>query len=946
MINFRHKYIILLLNIFFFVNLSFSQQDDLNNLLQDKKNLVEISGIVNNYLKTMPDGAEKQQLEKHFARWSYYQSIHLGDEGELVNISEKTINAIKNKEVANTSKSSSGDWYFEGPHYSPDGIGRVDRITFHPTNPNIIYIGTPAGGLWRTTNGGSDWTPISSFIPSLGISGIVVDYSNTNRIYVLTGSGDAGGLVTAAGYLQKSVGVLVSDDYGSTWRQTGTLDSNSFNGYRLIQHPTNPQILFAATTDGIYKTINGGEVWLQVQPGKYYDLAFKPGTPSTVYASGVSSMYYSNSDGDLNTWHSSALNPALAPNGRVEIAVTPDSPNSVYLIAGPDIDSVTFNGLYRSFNSGQSFTQLLNSPNLIFQSNGGGSDQSNYDLGITVSPTNDQVIVTCALIAWKSDDGGSTITNISRYWNSSNGIDYIHPDIHDIQFNPLNGYLYAANDGGLYVSENEGGSWINLSSGISTTQFYHIDDYDNNEYAFLGGAQDNGSLYRVTNTGSFTRVGGGDGFEAVIDYSNQNKGLTVANISVYKFTDFANKTKSQIAEDSFFPQVELNTANPDRVYYSYDSLYTYQNGGQLLLGNGKINGYNALKTCPSNSSRIYAAGGYSFANPTGKLYETSDAGTTWDTVSDNSGFPLTNQRITDIGVNPTNSAKVFICYGGYTADTKVFYSTNAGDSWNNYTFNMPNVPIWSIEVDASNNLYVGTDIGVFYKPHTSNNWEAYYNNLPNVPISDLAINEPENQLLAATFGRGVWKSTLKTSCSDYLSTSADFEGKYFVSVTTDISTTSTIVGGVGTDVVFRAGHNVVLSPGFQADGEPGNKFAAYIGDCESGLPTSMSANQPVFPNELYKYDISLSRSKGTVEITKVGGGEVEILIRLFGKIINNVEVFIAPINMINLDKVASIKNLKKENTIRINTKNLDKGNYMLYLIVDNEVTHLQELYLK
>ena len=939
-----YKHIIVLLNVLFLINCSFAQLSGLDSKLKGKTNFKEITEAINEHIKAMPEGLEKYKLKKHFARWSYYQSIHLGSDGELVNISEKTIEAVNNKEV-NASRSANGSWYFVGPSTTNNenpsavfnGIGRVDRIAFHPTNPNIIYIGTPAGGLWKTTDGGSNWTPLSNYIPSLGISGIVVDYSNTNRIYVLTGAGDSQ-ISNGSNYFNRSVGVLVSHDGGQVWEQTGQLSPNIFNGYRLVQSPADPLILFAVTTDGIYKTKNGGDDWVNVKGGKFYDIDFKPGDPLTIYASGVSDFYYSADTG--NFWHQASFDYALC-NKRIEFAVTPANSNLVYLIAGNTNTNNTFCGFFKSIDSGRNFVRQTNSPNIIGKEDGSGNDQSNYDLAITASPTNSQIVLTGGLIVWKTINGGSVFNNVTSY--NENGSDwYIHPDVHDLAYNPINGTLYAATDGGFYSSIDNGATWNDHIDGISTTQIYHMDDYNNDENIIMIGNQDNGVKYRNTNTSYFSNIGSGDGFDVAINYSDQTKGWAVFNTSIKKYTHFLDDPYLEIDSDSFFPQLECHTSNPEKIYYSWDTLYAYDGGSPVMIGNGLINGYNALKTCPSNSNRIYAAGGYNQVLFTGKFYESDDGGISWDTVSNNTGFPAVIQRVTDIGVNPTNSARVYICYGGYTDSQKVYYSSNAGDSWSNYSFDLPNTPIWSIEVDASNNLYVGTDIGVFYKPTTSNNWEPYYNNLPNVPISDLAINEAENQLLAATFGRGVWKSTLKSSCSANYTTSATLEGNYFIGVSTDINTTSTIDGGAGTNVIFRAGHNVILNPGFEANGEPGNKFTAYIGDCESGLPTDMSTGETIFPVEFQNYNISLSRNKGTLEIIEKRGQEVDVLARIFGKGYKSIKVFISDLSNNKLTEVSTIKKPNHENIVTINNGITQKGNYMFYLVIDGEVTHLQE----
>ena len=166
-------------------------------------------------------------------------------------------------------RACNGGWYFTGPSSTylnnPDadllGIGRVDRIAFHPTDPNIIYIGNPSGGVWKTSNGGSGWSCLTNSLPSIGISGIVVDHTNPNTIYVLTGDGDTyleNALVNLAGYLRLSAGVFVTHDGGVTWEATGALSGVEYVGFDLVQHPTDPGMMFAATSDGIYKTTNSG----------------------------------------------------------------------------------------------------------------------------------------------------------------------------------------------------------------------------------------------------------------------------------------------------------------------------------------------------------------------------------------------------------------------------------------------------------------------------------------------------------------------------------------------------------------------------------------------------------------------------------------------------------------------------------------------------------------
>ncbi len=937
--------------------ISLAQFDDLKVQLQGKKTFSEITSTVEQYLATTPDSYEKSKFEKHYNRWAYYQSLHLGPNGEFVNISKRTFEAVAEKAIIESPNLSyNGSWTLVGPNSSttgnPDadlnGLGRVDRMAFHPTNASIIYVGTPAGGLWKTTNGGTSWSAISSFIPSLGISGIVVDHSDPNTLYVLTGDGDSydpDWLVTSSGYRQNSVGVLVSHDGGTTWEQTSQMSSMvGWLGYRLVQHPTNSNILIAATSDGIYRTTNGGGTWIQEREGKHFDIEFKPGDPTRVYASAKGSFVYSTNTGD--SWITSAtFNYSLCDDKRIEIAVTPHNANKVFLLAGPAQANNKFCGFYVSSNSGLNFDRLSNNPNVFGKEDGDG-DQSEYDMGLAVSPSDDDLIIAAGLIIYKSTNGGSTFSNATFYRES--GGEYIHPDIHSVEYNPLNGYLYAAGDGGFHRSVNNGDDWTDLYDGIATSQFYHLDDYDANQYTMLAGAQDNGLKYKVSNTTNFLHIFCCDGFEVAINYNDQSKGYGVINGGLLKFTHFTGTVPITINGAGWFKQIELHSSDPTILYYSNSRIWEYDAdlNTHTLLGGADISGWWALKTCPSNSSRIYAAGGTELFGETGEMFMSTDNGSTWSTISDNPGFPASFPRISDIGVKPTNSQAVYVCFSGYRDNVKVYYSNNAGTTWTNVSYDLPNIPVWSIEVDSYNNVYIGTDYGVFYKAFGATNWEPYYNGLPNVPISDLAINEGEDQLLASTYGRGIWISTLREPCPPNRTIAVDLQGQDFRSASNSITMSGDIVGGEGTSVALRAGNYVDLTPGFIADGESGNKFLAYVGDCEGGMPPDFSFGNPADTNNVVDdFSFSVARNLGTLEIRDVSKFEKKIIIRLFNTQTAKIKVFMADKNGTFIKDIAQFEGAKGEFNYTFNIEGLTSGMHYLYLGVNKDVNHLQELFI-
>ncbi len=932
-----------------------AQKERLQLMLKDKVSFKEITSAYNDFFKTEPESFEKEKMEKHFSRWAWYASMHLGPEGKFVNINERTMQAVADKKPEAPGRSANANWTFVGPNSvslnNPGaeilGNGRVDRMAFHPTNSNIIYVGTPSGGLWKTENGGNSWTCLSNFIPSLGISGIVVDHVNPNKLYVLTGDGDTYNetyLVVKAGYNSLSVGVMVSYDAGITWQMGGKLSSNDYAGYNLIQHPTNANILIAATSDGLYRTVDGGGSWQQVLPGKIFDVEFKPGDASRLYASGEGSFFYSSDTGE--SWNGDAIfNYPLCTGGRCEIAVTAAAPEKVYLLAGPKISSNTFCGFFVSTDNGINFNRLCTSPNVLGKEDGFG-DQSMYDIGLAVKPNNDQIIIAGGIITYKSTNGGILFNHCTHYRETDGN--YIHPDIHSVAYNPLNNYLYAAGDGGFHKSTNDGASWTDLYNGINTAQFYHLDDYDGNPNEILAGCQDNGVKFRSTNTSEFSQIYCCDGADMVIFYSNPNRGYAAINSYIFHFPDFTNFAPSFIANSGFFPNLELNSSDPVILYYSYSNIFKYNaiNHTAVILGDTSIHGAWALRTCPSNSNRIYAAGGHTFYDINGDMFVSSDAGLNWECISANSGFPSTFPRISEIGVRPTNSDQVYACFSGYTDGLKILYSDNAGVSWSNISFDLPNIPVWSIEIDAANNVYLGTDIGVYYKAMGASNWEAFYNGLPSVPVSDLAINESADQILAATFGRGIWKSSLKDTCPPVYAITSDLSGPFFGSASDSINMNSKLSGGEGTYAVLRAGQNIDLKPGFRADGDPGNKFLAYIGPCDSGSPPDFMGLMPLFPWEISSYKMKMTRSEGSLEIetnelSPYNKDHKKLILRLFKY--GDVRILLSDGYGRYLRDIATLKGEKDTYSFDIDTSELSTGTYFLYLVINGQVDHLQEL---
>ncbi|TAD86034.1 MAG: hypothetical protein EAY75_09710 [Bacteroidetes bacterium] len=757
--------------------------------------------------------------------------------------------------------SSYGNWLNFGPttitRYGEgwnSGYGRVNCIAFHPTVANTMYIGLPQGGIWRTTDGGTTWGVLTDDLPSCGISGLVVDWNNANTIYALTGDGDVshGNLITSYGYDQKSVGVLKSTTGGATWSLTGNLPNagTTYYGYKLIQHPTNSNTLFAATTAGIYRTTNGGSSWTEVETDSdFTDIEFKPGSPNTMYAvrrstSGIiSNPLYRSTDGGA-TWSNTGITGLPTNAQRMAIAVTAANSNYVYILAGPAAGVGSFRGLYRSTNSGVDFTNRATTPNVLGYPTAGDDarHQTLYDLAAEADPDNANTVLTAGINIWRSTDGGTTLTPETQWFNDTDDApkgDYVHADVHNLTYNPLNGFLYACTDGGVGRSTNDGASWTFLSGNLHILATYHADWYEANASIMACGTQDNGVNHRNTSSNTYRHIQGADGYDAVIHQDNPLDMVVSWNSAIVHTTDGGLTSTGRTPTDcDFFPSLARSFADDDDILAGdANNVYRSTNRGATWTTETTPAGNRVLTTCQSNSNRVYASNGST-------LWRSDDKGDTWTTISGNTNYP-TGVTLTDVEATVSNSTVIWASFGGYTDGRKVFSSNDSGRTWTNRSGSLPNLACHSITVDENNSVYVGTDVGVFVRPSGESDWQPFLNGLPRCPVSELMVNNSDNSLIATTYGRGNWQADFYSICpaSGTLNVGGSLSGKRFYEYP-EVRSTATMTSGAGTDVAMKGIESVTLQPGFEVRRD--NVFRAYIGPCgNGGVPLSLSTIRDV-----------------------------------------------------------------------------------------------------
>ncbi len=812
--------------------------------------------IIRQNTETYFEGKDKGRGSgyKQWKRWENLNENRLSPDGKVVNHTllnwkayQQYLEENPEYKEPDPTEFNTGFWsflaptsYVNGKGWNP-GVGRVNCIAFHPTDPYTIYIGTPAGGIWKTSEGGTSWTNLCNGIPSIGISGIVVHPVDPNILYILTGDGDGANTL--------SIGVLKSIDGGASWFETGLMfdKTDEIRGYKLKMHPTDYNTLFATTTDGNYKTIDGGNSWTEVYSWRFYDIEFKPGTPSIMYASTSWGFLRSIDTGD--NW-TEITNGTPMSSSRIEIGVSPDVSSYVYLLCGPAFADSTFAGIYRSNDSGLSFELKADSPNLLGYSSTGQDDdhQANYDLAIAVSRTDYSKIMIGGINTWVSENFGSDWTITSFWYDDGNPIGYTHADIHALEINPLNNHLYCGSDGGIYKSTDFGETWIDLTPGISNTQFYRIAGYEPEEYLIIGGTQDNGSN-KWTGGSTFEHILGADGMDCMIDYSNPNVMYYCSQDGgLHKSYDGGNNAveiRPDSIEGPWITPLIMHPTNPSIIYAGYFELQKSTDGGATWINQG-INASRALAIGTNNPDRVYASGG-------GYFYRSDNGGDVWYYILD-SGFPI--HTVTYLAVNPNNSLEVYVTVAGFSEGNKVYRTTNGGYDWINISGSLPNISVNCIAFENTNGdpdgaVYIGTDVGVFYHNNSLGDWIPFSNWLPVVPVRDLEINEDKGLITAGTFGRGLWRSTLYTQCN----TSVYYEGPApigysYYQASNQIQSAMVYSQGVGQEGYLKAANKIRLLPNFNVTN--GSKFKAFLGPCGPGVPTDPVVEKFDFDEINYK----------------------------------------------------------------------------------------------
>ena len=705
---------------------------------------------------------------KPFKRWEAYWSNFVKEDGTLPTQAElwNTYLSLKNDKAQrnssqNTFMTDVSDWQPVGPftHLNTgswsSGQGRVNVIVKDELISGTYYAGAPAGGFWKSTDSGVNWITTTDHLPQIGVSGIALDYDNPGTIYISTGDDDG-----ADSY---SVGVMKSTDGGLTWNTTGLNAGNSPSYMNDIYvNPNDVNVLWVATTNGVYKSIDAGANWTNqngTQGVNIKDIKVKPGNPNIIYAVSANRFYKSSDSGDSFTAiTSTGPGLPLASISRLVIDITPINPDVVYVLAADNSNS--FKGVYKSIDSGANFSTVATNATVgnIFE-----STQTWYDMAFAVSDTNENEIYTGVLNIWKGvvgTNGQATFSQLNS-WSSPFSSTYTHADIHFLRF--FDGELLAGTDGGFYKSDNAGVSFTDLTAGMQISQFYRVAVSKQSSNKMVGGLQDNGGHAYSNN--QWQNFYGADGMDTVID--NENSDLMYGFVQYGGGLYTSNSGGASSSGSIGAPAAETDSANSDsggnwitplvinsdnEIYAGYSRLYKLENNAWVGISPSLGNDINidVLEIDDLNPDNIYFAYNSS-------LRKSTDRGVAFTNVE---SFP---SNITSIEVNNEDSNIVYVTTSG--TNGKVYKSTDAGLNFTNISTGLPNVTKNSIKhqgLHSKNPLYLGTSLGVYRYDDDTLAWELFNINLPNVSVRDLEINVVDNKITAATYGRGIWQSIIPT----------------------------------------------------------------------------------------------------------------------------------------------------------------------------------------
>ena len=688
----------------------------------------------------------------------------------------------------------------------PGGMsGRVTAIDVVLKNPDILYVGTASGGLWKSTSGGVTWKPIFEKQVTASIGAVAIQQSNPSVVWVGTGEGNP------RNSLNGGYGIFKSLDAGKTWKSMGLEKTRHI--HRIVVHPENPDIVYVAAIGspwgehaerGVYKTVDGGQTWKQIlfnnNKTGAADLVIDPSNPNKLivamwehkrdpwfFKSGGkgSGLYITHDGGD--TWKQVTEKEGFPKGelGRIGVAISKSNPDTMYALV-----EATKNALYKSEDGGFTWKKTNDKTDI--------GNRPFYYSEIYVDPQNENTVYSIFTYVNVSKDGGKNFTQLMPAYGVANGV---HPDHHAWWIHPENGkFMIDGNDGGLNITKDGGKTWRFIGN-LPVAQFYHINVDNDFPYNVYGGMQDNGSwkgpayVWKAQGIRNsyWQEISFGDGFDVVPDKEDSRFGWSMsqqgfvsrydaetgnnyivrpthpdpdvllrfnwnAAINIDPFDSSTLYFGSQFVHKSTDKGLTWSVISPDLTTNDKAKQKQHESGGLTLDATGAENHCTVLVIEPSSLEKdmLWAA------TDDGQVHYTMNGGTDWINVSKNiKGLPE-NSWITQIKASNKNKGEALLVandYRRFNYTPYVYRTTNYGKSWKRIV-DEKDVESYALciveDIVEPNLLFLGTDDGLYISINAGESWVKWTAGFPTVPVKDLVIQPREHDLVIGTFGRAAW----------------------------------------------------------------------------------------------------------------------------------------------------------------------------------------------
>jgi photosystem II stability/assembly factor-like uncharacterized protein len=681
--------------------------------------------------------------------------------------------------------------------------GRIDDFGVVESNPNIVYVGTASGGVWKTTNNGTTWEPVFDKESVSTIGDIAIAPSDPSVVWV--GTGEPNNRQSSSW----GDGIYKSLDAGKTWQKMGLAGTHHIG--RVVIHPKNPEVVYAAALGhlwgpnperGVYKTMDGGKTWNQVlkinDDTGVSDIAMDPESPDTLYAAayerrrtpfgfnggGPDSAIYKTVDGGA-TWKKLVKGLPYengGDTGRIGLDIYRKDSNIVYAIVQHEKG-----GTYRSEDKGETWKKM-----------GDTNPRPSYYSQIRVDPNNDLRIWELGAQMFYSEDGGKTF--------STQRVKGIHGDFHAMWIDPADSnHVITGSDGGIHWSYDNGRTWDFINT-IAIGQFYEVGLDNEKPYKICGGLQDNGSWcgpsMSLTRDGiinsDWTLMPGGDGFYARIDYAEPWIVYTESQDGHLSRRDEHTSQQREIMPEAKFGEphyrfqwnspVEVSAHDHKTIYYGGNYLFKSTDrgdswtrlGGDLTTGADR-NKLQIFGKTPDKSTLSRHDGVEEYPTITtlsespltpnvlwvgtddGNVQVTRDGGKTWKNVALRVPGVPKGTYVTRVVASKYAEGAAFVTFDGHRTDdynVYLFQTPDYGETWKAIRNGIPDsagtVHVVREHPRSANLLFAGTEFGLWVSWDHGANWTALKNNFPTVPVDDIEIQAQQNDLVLATHGRSIW----------------------------------------------------------------------------------------------------------------------------------------------------------------------------------------------